>query len=197
MIGYTKLPKLEVDKEILNNAVAAQQKKKFTRVTVPAKKRGTKTEVPTVSFKMYKEIPALALTHFSQLITSAGVALDNDGVATLDPMQFESALHLYIIENLTSLPVPMTEGSNGESIIDVDTVLAYGDFFTKESTVYAGISNKLRELGEKACEQRINAVNRLVGNVVNASLNTRDIINDPAIQNLIKEHIGKTRDVEP
>lgn len=180
MTVIPELKKVPYDGAVIDKAIQDAQKKQLTKITIPMKKRGTVDEssIPTTSFHILKSLPSVMDSKFFELARSVAVVEAEHGIFLVDDTLLKAAVHMFILENLSTLSVP----KRGESeTFEVSEVLALGDYLVEYSAPYNTLFTGMLDRAYDECCFYAEEINSLAAQMISGSVESAEILKDPEV----------------
>lgn len=105
------------------------------------------------------------------------------GATTVEPALLELATHTFIIQNLSSMPLPqINEGA--DSLFDVPLIGMLGEYFRKVSPEYEELFSDLIKRGEEYCKTAAYNLERIVDMVLK-DLDVSELLSNEAFTDVL------------
>lgn len=191
MKTFPEMNKVPYQASVIEKTVDDYQRKRMTKITVPFRKRGTEPDpsVPSVSFHIMKQFPALMETQFLEGATDIAVKNDEHGIFMLDRTVLKAYVHMFILENLTTLSLTY-KNENGEKIaVDTPQILAFGEYLAENFSSYSTLFESMVELAVDECRIYAQLANSVSMQMLASKVDPSELIRDPNVMKLVKEQL--------
>lgn len=181
-VDYTAIPKKKkLNRSVMDTAVQKYIEDQSYTITM----HGNAEKTYDVTFRSF--VPAVMLKAYMEDVHQ-NVLVQKDGMTVFDFGMLALITHVFMIQNLSTMPLPMMTDDDGNEILDVAAVSAYGEYFLLNSEEYARYYKGLTKIVEKYAKNVMDQYGSFITGMLE-NINMTDLLGDPAIMNLIQTEV--------